>query len=203
MSIKDYDIKSNDQVIVKGEILFSKLFKAYTPGEIKEKKLKQQYIPDKPYREVTIINPEITKGKDSGLGKYLINDRLYERNNGEQAFSFQSISKFPPKFYVELKGQKLKEIHPKAEFAHLQKIKIVIHTFKTNYSDNPIGLGLHAVIFENDPIYFKEQGDSMIENLGYKLVKPSSSSEDREISSGDKIFETEDFISADFDDEIE
>lgn len=172
MSLKDFNIKVNDLVVIEGQINWSQLVDPYEGEALKKRKEFDQFAPEKPYREISIKNPKIIKNQNEPLAKYFLNDRFFSMKNGETGFNHRSTSPFKPPFYlkkVQDGKQVLERIKIENELATDQNITVVFKTFDTSRQDNPIGISLHSVILEEDFSYKEDSVEKDLNELGYVL----------------------------------
>lgn len=170
-TLEQLQVKDKDSVVIKGQVTFARLDKL-VEGEAldKENERRRQQgriTADKPFRSVTISNPEIVAGKGTPLATYY-GQSVYNTKDGNQAMSFESKSPFAPKF-AHIQNGKLVEIaDPMKNPAPGQEIYIMLEAYSPkNFSK--MGASFTQIAYGEGEIEYYGGGAASLEGFGQAL----------------------------------
>lgn len=174
MTREQLGVKSGDTIIVKGRVAFARLDKL-VEGEAlareNERRSKLGMLHTKPFRSITIEDPEIVQGQGTPLAQFHGQSVYQNKQNGKNMMTLESKSLYPPR-YGHIQNGKIVEIEdPQKNPAQGQIVYIMIQAFKAKGFNN-LGSSFNAIVFEEGEIKFYEGGDNVLAGFGQALNMP-------------------------------
>lgn len=171
---EDFGVKAGDQIVVRGTVSFARLDKL-VEGEALEKenarRTRNGGMTTKPFRSITIENPEFVQGAGSPLAQYHESKAYVNKKTGAPTLSLESKSLFPPKYgHIQEDGTLLEMDDPKKNPAIGQVVYLLIKAFapKAQGAFN-LGSSFESIAFEKGPINFYEGSSNSLEGFGEAL----------------------------------
>lgn len=166
-------VKAGDSIIIKGTVAFARLDKLVEGDALareNERRAKMGMLHTKPFRSITIEDPEIVKGQGSPLAMFHGQSVYVSKTTGKQTMSFESKSLFAPQ-YGHIQNGKIVEIaDPMRNPAQGQVVYLMITAYAPKGFNN-LGSTFDAIVFEEGPIRFYE-GNNSLAGFGAALNMP-------------------------------
>lgn len=174
MTREQLGVKSGDTIVVKGRVVFARLDKL-VEGEAlvreNERRSKLGMLHTKPFRSITIEDPEIIQGQGTPLAQFHGQSVYQNKQNGKNTMTLESKSLYPPR-YGHIQNGKIVEIEdPQKNPAPGQIVYIMIEAFKAKGFNN-LGSSFNAIVFEEGEIKFYEGGNNALVGFGQALNMP-------------------------------
>lgn len=162
--IKAQTLTVGEEAVVKGTLGFSRWLTQLLDGEdlqksIAAEKQRGSQYPNMNVRcEAELLNPEVVlkDAQPNGTEKYL-HERIFSKKDGTMCFRLER-NKTLPKFGVRQQDGTIKEFDPAGK--HFGEGNVVTAYYKV-YQPKSFankGVGLQAIVFENEPIYYQGAG---------------------------------------------
>lgn len=183
-------VKAGDEIILKGNIAFSRLDKL-VEGEalVKENERRRKIgaiAAEKPFRLVVIEDIEVVKGKNSPLATYYGSDVFADKKTGKQRLSIESKSPKAPVFgHMQDGGSVLQIADPEKNPNTGQEVYLHIKAFASKGYSN-LGSTFNAVVYGPGEISFYNGGDTLDgfgELMGIEVSKKSQEVQENEVES--------------------
>ena len=164
--IKVQDLEVGAEVVIKGELGYSRWLTQLLDGEDLQKRInddmniRHSKYPNKdPRTEAQLVNAEIVckDPQNPTLAETYAHDRIYPNKDGQQCFTIER-KKGLPRFGIRQANGRIKQFKPEGK--HFGEGNIVTCYYKVYQPENFAnkGFGLQCVIFENEPIYYVGSG---------------------------------------------
>lgn len=162
--IKAQQLAVGEEAIVKGTLGFSRWLTQLLNGEDLQKSIAAErqrgsQYPNMNVRcEAELLNPEVVlkDAQPNGTETY-IHERIFSKKDGTNCFRLER-NKTLPKFGVRQQDGTIKEFNPEGK--HFGEGNVVTAYYKV-YQPKSFankGVGLQAIVFENEPIYYQGAG---------------------------------------------
>lgn len=162
--IKAQQLAVGEEAIVKGTLGFSRWLTQLLDGEDLQKSIAAErqrgsQYPNMNVRcEAELLNPEVVlkDAQPNGTETY-IHERIFSKKDGTNCFRLER-NKTLPKFGVRQQDGTIKEFNPEGK--HFGEGNVVTAYYKV-YQPKSFankGVGLQAIVFENEPIYYQGAG---------------------------------------------
>lgn len=162
--IKAQQLAVGEEAVIKGTLGFSRWLTQLLDGEdlqksIAAEKQRGSQYPNMNVRcEAELLNPEVVlkDAQPNGTEKYL-HERIFSKKDGAMCFRLER-NKTLPKFGVRQQDGTIKEFDPAGK--HFGEGNVVTAYYKV-YQPKSFankGVGLQAIVFENEPIYYQGAG---------------------------------------------
>lgn len=162
--IKAQTLPVGEEAVVKGTLGFSRWLTQLLDGEDLQKSIAAErqrgsQYPNMNVRcEAELLNPEVVlkDAQPNGTEKYL-HERIFSKKDGASCFRLER-NKTLPKFGVRQQDGTIKEFDPAGK--HFGEGNVVTAYYKV-YQPKSFankGVGLQAIVFENEPIYYQGAG---------------------------------------------
>lgn len=171
---EDFGVQAGDQIVIKGPVSFARLDKLVEGEALQkenERRTRNGGMATKPYRSVTIENPEIVQGAGSPLAQFYESKVYTNKKSGAPTLSIESKSLFAPKYgHLQEDGTLLEMDDPKKNPAVGQVVYLLIKAFapKGQGAFN-LGSSFEQIAFEKGPIQFYEGNSNSLEGFGEAL----------------------------------
>lgn len=163
-TIKAQTLPVGEEAVIKGTLGFSRWLTQLLDGEdlqksIAAEKQRGSQYPNMNVRcEAELLNPEVVlkDAQPNGTEKYL-HERIFSKKDGAMCFRLER-NKTLPKFGVRQQDGTIKEFDPAGK--HFGEGNVVTAYYKV-YQPKSFankGVGLQAIVFENEPIYYQGAG---------------------------------------------
>lgn len=166
-------VKPGDRIILKGKVSFARIDKL-VEGEAlareNDRRAKIGMMPTKPFRSITIEEPEIVKGQGTPLANYYGQTVYTSKASGKKAISIDSKSLFAPQYGHIQNGKVVQIPDPKKNPAPGQVVYLYITAFAPK-GFNRIGSTFDAIVFEEGDIKFYEGTNSLV-GFGQEMNMP-------------------------------
>lgn len=168
-------VKPGDKIVLKGEVTFARLDKLVEGEDLVKENERRSKIgmikADKPFRSITIKNPEIVQGAGTPLATFH-GQQVYPNKDGENVITLESKSLYPPS-YGHLQNGTIVEIEdPQKNPATGQIVYLLIEAYNVKGFSN-MGSTFNAIVFEEGPINFYEgASSSAIKGFGEVMNMP-------------------------------
>lgn len=173
MTREQLNVQEGDKIVIRGKVSFARVDKL-VEGEALDAENKRRtqrgMIPsEKPFRSITLEDPEIVEGKDTPLAQFYGQKVYTSSTSGKQSISIESKSKFAPTYGHIQNGAIVEIDDPQKNPANGQVVYLLIEAFKPkNYSK--LGSSFNGIVFEEGDIKFYEgQGGSALAGFGKAL----------------------------------
>lgn len=162
--IKAQTLPVGEEAVIKGTLGFSRWLTQLLDGEDLQKSIAAErqrgsQYPNMNVRcEAELLNPEIVlkDAQPNNTEKYL-HERIFSKKDGTMCFRLER-NKTLPKFGVRQQDGTIKEFDPEGK--HFGEDNVVTAYYKV-YQPKSFankGVGLQAIVFENEPIYYQGAG---------------------------------------------
>lgn len=162
--IKAQQLAVGEEAVIKGTLGFSRWLTQLLDGEDLQKSIAAErqrgsQYPNMNVRcEAELLNPEVVlkDAQPNGTEKYL-HERIFSKKDGAMCFRLER-NKTLPKFGVRQQDGTIKEFDPAGK--HFGDGNVVTAYYKV-YQPKSFankGVGLQAIVFENEPIYYQGAG---------------------------------------------
>lgn len=172
MTREQLGVKEGDKIVVRGKVSFARVDKL-VEGEAlaaeNKRRTERGMIPsEKPFRSITIEEPEIVEGEGTPLAQFY-GQKVYDAASGKKALSLESKSKFAPSYGHIQNGALVEMDDPQKNPANGQVVYLLIEAYKPkNYSK--LGSSFNGIVFEEGEIkYYEGQGGSALAGFGKAL----------------------------------
>lgn len=168
-------VKPGDKIVLKGEVTFARLDKLIEGEDLVKENERRSKIgmikADRPFRSITIKNPEVVYGAGTPLATFH-GQQVYQNKDGENVITLESKSLYPPS-YGHLQNGTVVEIEdPQKNPATGQIVYLLIEAYEVKGFSN-MGSTFNAIIFEEGPINFYEgASSSAIKGFGEVMNMP-------------------------------
>lgn len=163
-TIKAQTLPVGEEAVIKGTLGFSRWLTQLLDGEDLQKSIAAErqrgsQYPNMNVRcEAELLNPEVAlkNAQPNGTEKYL-HERIFSKKDGASCFRLER-NKTLPKFGVRQQDGTIKEFDPAGK--HFGEGNVVTAYYKV-YQPKSFankGVGLQAIVFENEPIYYQGAG---------------------------------------------
>lgn len=163
-TVKAQALTVGEEAVIKGTLGFSRWLTQLLDGEdlqksIAAEKQRGSQYPNMNVRcEAELLNPEIVlkDAQPNGTEKYL-HERIFSKKDGAMCFRLER-NKTLPKFGIRQADGTIKEFNPEGK--HFGEGNVVTAYYKV-YQPKSFankGVGLQAIVFENEPIYYQGAG---------------------------------------------
>ena len=163
-TVKAQTLTVGEEAVIKGTLGFSRWLTQLLDGEdlqksIAAEKQRGSQYPNMNVRcEAELLNPEIVlkDTQPNGTEKYL-HERIFSKKDGAMCFRLER-NKTLPKFGIRQADGTIKEFNPEGK--HFGEGNVVTAYYKV-YQPKSFankGVGLQAIVFENEPIYYQGAG---------------------------------------------
>ena len=163
-TIKAQQLTVGEEAVIKGTLGFSRWLTQLLDGEdlqksIAAEKQRGSQYPNMNVRcEAELLNPEVVlkDAQPNGTEKYL-HERIFSKKDGTMCFRLER-NKTLPKFGVRQTDGTIKEFDPAGK--HFGEGNVVTAYYKV-YQPKSFankGVGLQAIVFENEPVYYQGAG---------------------------------------------
>lgn len=163
-TVKAQALTVGEEAVIKGTLGFSRWLTQLLDGEdlqksIAAEKQRGSQYPNMNVRcEAELFNPEIVlkDTQPNGTEKYL-HERIFSKKDGAMCFRLER-NKTLPKFGIRQADGTIKEFNPEGK--HFGEGNVVTAYYKV-YQPKSFankGVGLQAIVFENEPIYYQGAG---------------------------------------------
>lgn len=163
-TVKAQALTVGEEAVIKGTLGFSRWLTQLLDGEdlqksIAAEKQRGSQYPNMNVRcEAELLNPEIVlkDTQPNGTEKYL-HERIFSKKDGAMCFRLER-NKTLPKFGIRQADGTIKEFNPEGK--HFGEGNVVTAYYKV-YQPKSFankGVGLQAIVFENEPIYYQGAG---------------------------------------------
>lgn len=168
-------VRAGDKIVLKGEVAFARLDKLVEGADLQKENERRDKIgmikADKPFRSVSIINPEIVQGGNTPLATFH-GQQVYQNKDNANTITLESKSKFAPS-YGHLQNGKIVEIEdPQMNPATGQVVYLLIEAYSVKGFSN-MGSTFNAIVFEEGDIDFYEgASSSALKGFGEAMNMP-------------------------------
>ena len=163
-TIKAQTLPVEEEAVIKGTLGFSRWLTQLLDGEdlqksIAAEKQRGSQYPNMNIRcEAELLNPDVVfkDAQPNGTEKYL-HERIFSKKDGTMCFRLER-NKTLPKFGVRQADGTIKEFDPAGK--HFGEGNVVTAYYKV-YQPKSFankGVGLQAIVFENEPVYYQGAG---------------------------------------------
>ena len=163
-TIKAQQLTVGEEAVIKGTLGFSRWLTQLLDGEdlqksIAAEKQRGSQYPNMNVRcDAELFNPEVVlkDAQPNGTEKYL-HERIFSKKDGTMCFRLER-NKTLPKFGVRQTDGTIKEFDPAGK--HFGEGNVVTAYYKV-YQPKSFankGVGLQAIVFENEPVYYQGAG---------------------------------------------
>lgn len=163
-TIKAQTLPVGEEAVIKGTLGFSRWLTQLLDGEDLQKSIAAErqrgsQYPNMNVRcEAELLNPEIVlkDAQPNNTEKYL-HERIFSKKDGTMCFRLER-NKTLPKFGVRQQDGTIKEFDPEGK--HFGEDNVVTAYYKV-YQPKSFankGVGLQAIVFENEPVYYQGAG---------------------------------------------
>lgn len=163
-TIKAQTLPVGEEAVIRGTLGFSRWLTQLLDGEDLQKSIAAErqrgsQYPNMNVRcEAELLNPEVVlkDAQPNGTEKYL-HERIFSKKDGAMCFRLER-NKTLPKFGVRQQDGTIKEFDPAGK--HFGEGNVVTAYYKV-YQPKSFankGVGLQAIVFENEPIYYQGAG---------------------------------------------
>lgn len=162
--IKAQTLPVGEEAVVKGTLGFSRWLTQLLDGEDLQKSIAAErqrgsQYPNMNVRcEAELLNPEVVlkDAQPNDTEKY-VHERIFSKKNGTSCFRLER-NKTLPKFGIRHQDGTIEEFNPEGK--HFGEGNVVTAYYKV-YQPKSFankGVGLQAIVFENEPIYYQGAG---------------------------------------------
>lgn len=162
--IKAQTLPVGEEAVIKGTLGFSRWLTQLLDGEDLQKSIAAErqrgsQYPNMNIRcEAELLNPEVVlkDAQPNGTEKYL-HERIFAKKDGASCFRLER-NKTLPKFGIRQADGTIKEFDPAGK--HFGEGNVVTAYYKV-YQPKSFankGVGLQAIVFENEPVYYQGAG---------------------------------------------
>lgn len=163
-TIKAQTLPVGEEAVIKGTLGFSRWLTQLLDGEdlqksIAAEKQRGSQYPNMNVRcEAELLNPEVVlkDAQPNGTEKY-VHERIFSKKDGTSCFRLER-NKTLPKFGIRHQDGTIEEFNPEGK--HFGEGNVVTAYYKV-YQPKSFankGVGLQAIVFENEPIYYQGAG---------------------------------------------
>lgn len=163
-TVKAQQLTVGEEAVIKGTLGFSRWLTQLLDGEdlqksIAAEKQRGSQYPNMNVRcEAELLNPEVVlkNAQPNGTETYL-HERIFSKKDGASCFRLER-NKTLPKFGVRQADGTIKEFNPEGK--HFGEGNVVTAYYKV-YQPKSFankGVGLQAIVFENEPVYYQGAG---------------------------------------------
>lgn len=163
-TVKAQQLTVGEEAVIKGTLGFSRWLTQLLDGEDLQKSIAAErqrgsQYPNMNVRcEAELLNPEVVlkDAQPNGTEKYL-HERIFSKKDGAMCFRLER-NKTLPKFGVRQQDGTIKEFDPAGK--HFGEGNVVTAYYKV-YQPKSFankGVGLQAIVFENEPVYYQGAG---------------------------------------------
>lgn len=163
-TVKAQQLTVGEEAVIKGTLGFSRWLTQLLDGEdlqksIAAEKQRGSQYPNMNVRcEAELLNPEVIlkDAQPNGTEKY-VHERIFAKKDGTSCFRLER-NKTLPKFGIRHQDGTIEEFNPEGK--HFGEGNVVTAYYKVyqpkNFANK--GVGLQAIVFENEPIYYQGAG---------------------------------------------
>ncbi|WP_078598647.1 hypothetical protein [Evansella clarkii] len=171
-------VKEGDQIVLKGKVTFARLDKA-VDGEAlvseNQRRARMGMLHTKPFRSVTIEEPEIVQGDGTALAQFHGQEVYNSKSTGKPTMSFETKSLYAPSYgHIQENGTIMEIADPEKNPAQGQVVYLLITAFKAKGFNN-LGSTFDTVVFEKGPIQFYEGRGNSLAGFGQAMNMPVQS----------------------------
>lgn len=163
-TVKAQQLTVGEEAVIKGTLGFSRWLTQLLDGEDLQKSIAAErqrgsQYPNMNIRcEAELLNPEVVlkNAQPNGTETYL-HERIFSKKDGTNCFRLER-NKTLPKFGVRQPDGTIKEFNPEGK--HFGENNVVTAYYKV-YQPKSFankGVGLQAIVFENEPVYYQGAG---------------------------------------------
>lgn len=163
-TVKAQQLTVGEEAVIKGTLGFSRWLTQLLDGEDLQKSIAAErqrgsQYPNMNVRcEAELLNPEVVlkNAQPNGTETYL-HERIFSKKDGTNCFRLER-NKTLPKFGVRQADGTIKEFNPEGK--HFGENNVVTAYYKV-YQPKSFankGVGLQAIVFENEPVYYQGAG---------------------------------------------
>ena len=163
-TVKAQQLTVGEEAVIKGTLGFSRWLTQLLDGEdlqksIAAEKQRGSQYPNMNVRcEAELLNPEVIlkDAQPNGTEKY-VHERIFAKKDGTSCFRLER-NKTLPKFGIRHQDGTIEEFNPEGK--HFGEGNVVTAYYKV-YQPKSFankGVGLQAIVFENEPIYYQGAG---------------------------------------------
>ena len=163
-TVKAQNLTVGEEAVIKGTLGFSRWLTQLLDGEDLQKSIAAEsqrgsQYPNMNVRcEAELLNPEVVlkNAQPNGTETYL-HERIFSKKDGTNCFRLER-NKTLPKFGVRQADGTIKEFNPEGK--HFGENNVVTAYYKV-YQPKSFankGVGLQAIVFENEPVYYQGAG---------------------------------------------
>lgn len=168
-------VQEGDQIILRGVVAFARLDKLVEGKALEEENARRSQrgmLHTKPFRSISIENPEIVQGEDTPLAKFHGQEVYQSKTTNKPTMSFESKSLFAPSFgHIQEDGSIQEMQDPQKNPAQGQVVYLMIKAFKVKGYSN-LGSTFDAVVYEKGNINFYEGKGNSLAGFGKAMNMP-------------------------------
>lgn len=163
-TIKAQTLPVGEEAVIKGTLGFSRWLTQLLDGEDLQKSIAAErqrgsQYPNMNVRcEAELLNPEVVlKDAQPNETEKYVHERIFSKKDGTSCFRLER-NKTLPKFGVRQPDGTIKEFNPEGK--HFGENNVVTAYYKV-YQPKSFankGVGLQAIVFENEPVYYQGAG---------------------------------------------
>lgn len=163
-TIKAQTLPVGEEAVIKGTLGFSRWLTQLLDGEDLQKSIAAErqrgsQYPNMNVRcEAELLNPEVVlKNAQPNETEKYVHERIFSKKDGTNCFRLER-NKTLPKFGVRQADGTIKEFNPEGK--HFGENNVVTAYYKV-YQPKSFankGVGLQAIVFENEPVYYQGAG---------------------------------------------
>lgn len=163
-TIKAQTLPVGEEAVIKGTLGFSRWLTQLLDGEDLQKSIAAErqrgsQYPNMNVRcEAELLNPEVVlkDAQPNGTEKYL-HERIFSKKDGTSCFRLER-NKSLPKFGIRHQDGTIEEFNPEGKhFGEGNSVTAYYEVYQPKNFANK-GVGLQAIVFENEPIYYQGAG---------------------------------------------
>lgn len=163
-TIKAQTLPVGEEAVIKGTLGFSRWLTQLLDGEDLQKSIAAErqrgsQYPNMNVRcEAELLNPEVVlkDAQPNGTEKYL-HERIFSKKDGTSCFRLERNKSFP-KFGIRHQDGTIEEFNPEGKhFGEGNSVTAYYEVYQPKNFANK-GVGLRAIVFENEPVYYQGAG---------------------------------------------
>lgn len=163
-TIKAQTLPVGEEAVIKGTLGFSRWLTQLLDGEDLQKSIAAErqrgsQYPNMNVRcEAELLNPEVVlkDAQPNGTEKYL-HERIFSKKDGTSCFRLER-NKSLPKFGIRHQDGTIEEFNPEGKhFGEGNSVTAYYEVYQPKNFANK-GVGLRAIVFENEPVYYQGAG---------------------------------------------
>lgn len=178
MTREQLGVQPGDSIVIKGTVSFARLDKLVEGEALASENARRKGLgmmaADKPFRSITIENPEIVQGGGTPLAQFH-GQNVYTSGAGKPSMSLESKSLFAPKYGQIQNGTLVEIADPQKNPAPGQEVFLMIEAFGSKSMANAkLGSSFNAIAFPEGEIKFYEgaTGGGGLSGFGQALNLP-------------------------------